>query len=286
VPKFRSIFTKVTQSFDFNDMPDDFTRLLWLLLPLGLDCEGRGIYNFSWIKSKIFPIREDISEKKLQKAMEWLINRKNSETKLGMVEIYSVGDRQFFWVPTFKMYQRGFEKESPSVMPSPFNNTNSVPTQELVESESVLNTQSQSNAQTDSQADSQTQVPPVPFSFKGNDDVSFAQQVYTMVTTQPMIPYKFNAPAVETISRLRLTYKTEKEMIDYLKPFFEAWKNRRSQNGSFYNVMNATWLVDWAVGGVIPEPGGERVQKTKAEVILEKNKSVIAEIMEDIRNGN
>jgi len=126
----------------------------------------------------------------------------------------------------------------------------------------------------------------VPYSFKGNDDVSFAIQVYLMVTTQPMIPYKFRDPAIETISRLRLIYKTEKEMIDYLKPFFEAWKNRRSQNGSFYNVMNATWLVDWAVGGVIPEPGGERVQKTKAEVILEKNKSVIAEIMEDIHNGN
>lgn len=126
MPTYRKLHTKVTQSFDFNEMPDDFTRVLWLLLPLGLDCEGRGIYNASWIKAKLMPLREDVTGQQINGAMEWLANRK-------MVIPYTVDGRTYFYVPTFKQYQSGTEKEAKSVLPTPPS------TQELVESKSGVN---------------------------------------------------------------------------------------------------------------------------------------------------
>ena len=53
MPKYRQLHTKIIDSFDFNEMPDDFTRVTWMLLTLGLDSEGRGIDNMAWVKSKI-----------------------------------------------------------------------------------------------------------------------------------------------------------------------------------------------------------------------------------------
>jgi hypothetical protein len=158
MPKFRSIHTKIVQSFDFNEMPDDFTRLVWVLLPLGLDNEGRGIYDFSWIKSKIFPLRKDISEKKLLKSMDWLFSRKNKENNLGMIEIYSVDGREYFYVPNFKTYQRGFEKEAPSILPAPSSNTKSIPTLDQLLTNSPLNTQSECSDVSQSETDAEVEV--------------------------------------------------------------------------------------------------------------------------------
>lgn len=128
MPQYRKLHTKITQSFDFNEMPDDFARCLWLLLPLGLDCEGRGIYNASWIKSKLMPLREDVDGQKIMDAMEWFALR-------GMIVVYTVEGRRYFFVPTFKVYQSGTEKESRSVLPAPSGMTvYSGVSQELVKS--------------------------------------------------------------------------------------------------------------------------------------------------------
>ena len=151
MPKFRSIHTKIRQSFDFNDMPDDFTRLLWVLLPLGLDCQGRGIYDGDWIKSNIFPLRKNVTTKQIMKAMQWFYSRKDDTTNLGMVEVYEVNGHLYFYVPKFKEYQRGFDKESPSVLPDPLQ-TNSRPIPDQVPTNSPLNAQSQSNSQSNSNA--------------------------------------------------------------------------------------------------------------------------------------
>jgi hypothetical protein len=112
MPTYRKLHTKVTQSFDFNEMPDDFTRCLWLLMPLGLDSEGRGIYNGSWIKAKLMPLREDITSKEIMTGMEWFASRK-------MIIVYEVDGRAYFYIPTFKDYQSGTEKEAKSVLPAP-----------------------------------------------------------------------------------------------------------------------------------------------------------------------
>ena len=110
--QFRRLYRKTVDSQDINDMPDDFTRLIWVLLPLGLDCEGRGIDNPSWIKSRIMPLREDVTNEMVLGAMDWFARRE-------MIVRYEIGGRKYFYIPTWHTYQKGTERESDSELPSP-----------------------------------------------------------------------------------------------------------------------------------------------------------------------
>lgn len=136
MPRYRKLHVKTVESLDINDMPDDFTRLLWVLLPLALCREGRGIHNPAWLKSKLFPLRTDINQDNISTAFDWLIKR-------GMVVPYSVNGRSYFHVPTFHKYQGTTTKEAESDYPPPPElgstevQTNSRPTPELVQSKSV-----------------------------------------------------------------------------------------------------------------------------------------------------
>ena len=112
MPKYRQLHLKTLDSFDFNEMPDDFTRVVWMLLMLILDSEGRGIYNMAWIRSKMFPIRQDVKIDELQAAFEWLKNR-------AMIKVYEVGGREYFYIPKWKNYQSGTKKEAESLLPVP-----------------------------------------------------------------------------------------------------------------------------------------------------------------------
>ena len=140
MPKFRAIHTKITQSFDFNEMPDDFTRVVWMLLTLILDSEGRGIDSMDWIKSKMFPMRQDVTTEQISQAFAWLENR-------GMVVRYGVNSRRYFCIPTFKNYQSGTQKEAKSLLPSPSLQSNSRVTPEQVcAAESASESESESES--------------------------------------------------------------------------------------------------------------------------------------------
>jgi DnaD/phage-associated family protein len=125
MPKYRQLHTKIINSFDFAEMPDDFTRVVWILLAVIVDSEGRGIYSMQWVKSKMFPLRQDVPLDRLQDAFTWLSNR-------NMISIYSVNNREYFYIPTFKKYQSGTIKEAASLLPEPTNN--SIVTPELLQS--------------------------------------------------------------------------------------------------------------------------------------------------------
>ena len=70
MPKYRQLHYKIIDSFDFNEMPNDFTRIVWVLLTLVLDSEGRGIDNMAWVKSKMFPMRNDVDIAQLIEVFE------------------------------------------------------------------------------------------------------------------------------------------------------------------------------------------------------------------------
>lgn len=110
MPTYRKLHTKTIDSFDFNELPDDFARVCWLLLPLILDSEGRGIYNPAWIRSKMFPLREDVKLTDIQKAFESYASRK-------MIVIYEVNGKSYFYIPSWKTYQTGTEREAKSNLP-------------------------------------------------------------------------------------------------------------------------------------------------------------------------
>lgn len=264
MPKYRSIHTKITQSFDFNEMPDDFTRLTWVLLPLGLDREGRGIYNFSWIKSKIFPIRDDISEKKLKKTMEWFANRKNPETKLGMIEIYSVDDRLYFWVPTFKTYQRGFEKEAESILPPPPTENNSGLTPEQVGSKSCLNADAEAEAYTDAEEEvTPNASPAIPLNresfiaFEKSDNL-LLDNIFLEVTS--FYPPRDIDRVRETIrliaarNKLEIKPQTVPKIASVLRHYYLDWIKRKNRSGTPYPRSSLVWLLEWAASGEIPPP--------------------------------
>ena len=112
MPTWRKLHVKATESLDINDMPDDFHRLLWVMLPLGLDKCGVGLDNPAWIKSRIMPLRLDVTYEMIEAAMGWYESR-------GMILRYLVKDRAYFWLKSFLDHQGNLERESESNYPPP-----------------------------------------------------------------------------------------------------------------------------------------------------------------------
>ena len=125
---WRKLHTKVTESWDFQDMPDDFTRVLWLLLPLALDKEGRGLDSSAWIRSKLMPLRDNTTDKILS-AMDWYAEHR-------MIVRYEHEQHKYFFVPTWKDYQ-STDREADSHLPDPLMSNSNI-TRELVMSNSSL----------------------------------------------------------------------------------------------------------------------------------------------------
>jgi DnaD/phage-associated family protein len=115
MPKWRKLHVKILESLDVNDMPDDFARLFWVLLPLILCREGRGLDYPIWIKSKVFPLREDVTNKQIEDAMDWFEKR-------GMIMRYKVDGRKYFQVVNFREYQGNTTREADSPYPAPPDN--------------------------------------------------------------------------------------------------------------------------------------------------------------------
>ncbi len=112
MPTWRKLHTKTVESFDVNDMPDDFTRLLWVLLPTKLCQFGRGPGSPAWVRSSVFPMREDVTLDMINDAMNWYANR-------GMIKHYEVNGREYFHIPTWRTYQGDTTREADSIYPAP-----------------------------------------------------------------------------------------------------------------------------------------------------------------------
>jgi hypothetical protein len=112
MPQYRKLYAKVVQGFDFNEMPNDFTRLAWVLLPTGADREGRYLDNTSFVKAKIMPLRDDVNGEQLGAALCWFAER-------GMILRYKVKGRAYFRIVNFHLYQGDTSRETPSVIPGP-----------------------------------------------------------------------------------------------------------------------------------------------------------------------
>lgn len=110
MPQWRKLHVKTIDSVDINEMPDDFHRLTWLMLPLVLDSAGRAIDNSAWLRSKLYPMRQDVTAEQVEAVVAWCAAR-------CMIERYEVGDRKFFQVPTFEKYQGKTDREAVSVIP-------------------------------------------------------------------------------------------------------------------------------------------------------------------------
>ena len=111
MPKWRRLHVKIIESHEFNEMPDDFTRLVWLLLPLAMDKEGRSIDNASLVKARTMPMREDVTAADVRKALDWFADH-------GMIVRYEVDGHGYFYIPTWHKYQNT-AREAESEYPAP-----------------------------------------------------------------------------------------------------------------------------------------------------------------------
>jgi len=112
MPKYRKLHTCTLDSLALAAMPDDFARLTWLMFPLILSREGTTLDHPHYIRSKLYPLRDDVTLKMVQDAVQWFKDK-------GMVETYQVDGRDYLWFPTFPKYQGNTEREASSTFPAP-----------------------------------------------------------------------------------------------------------------------------------------------------------------------
>lgn len=64
----------ILESYTVDGMPDDFTRLLWLSLPLSTDDSGRGLDHPGSLRSLLFPFASggEEQERQLREGMDYL----------------------------------------------------------------------------------------------------------------------------------------------------------------------------------------------------------------------
>ena len=238
MPQWRKLHVKATESLDINDMPNDFHRLLWLMLPLGLDRVGCGLDNPAWIKAKIMPLRMDVTYEMIEAAMQWYTSR-------GMILRYQVEGRAYFCVKSFQSYQGNTEREATSNYPPPPAEllTNSRPTQDPLATNSSL------DADVDSDVDAEDGAKPAPKHRKSTKDTRTAH------------------PAIQAIFKItgRYPQKDQYDVLisalgdfpdeDKLLRCWQEWRCERSDKKPF-SPVNYGWVVDWYRHG-IPKPGAQ-----------------------------
>jgi hypothetical protein len=257
MPKFRALHTKIIDSFDFNEMPDDFHRVTWILLPLILDCEGRGIDNPAWIKSKMYPLRLDVTAGQISSVFDWLADHQ-------MIVRYTVKGRRYFYVPTFKAYQKGTEKEAASVLPTPdLLQTNSgVTTEQVRPAEYAYAYEYESVNESDSLNKTQN----------SNSRFPCAESIFLSVTGWNAIPSTKRNDIEEMITAMQTRYKTSDDLVHYLKPFWLAYKSR------YPSSTTVGWL-EWAAAGQIPDA---RVKSNGGHQTDEERRRIIEEALKDV----
>lgn len=132
MPRYRKLHTNTIDSLDIDAMPDDFHRLTWVLLPLILCRDGRGMYYPTWLRSKLYPLRSDVTDSMIANVFAWYERRE-------MIVTYEVDGRQYFYIPTWQKYQGVTIKETESPFPAPTKEqveSSARVTPELVESKS------------------------------------------------------------------------------------------------------------------------------------------------------
>lgn len=235
MPKYRQLHTKIIDSFDFNEMPNDFTRVVWMLLALILDREGRGIDSPEWIKSKMFPLRQDVTIEQIVKVFDWLEKRE-------MIFRYQIKDRHYFCIPTFQKYQSRTEREAPSVLPTPIH--------EQVTSNSGINQEQCAVSASASASESESESVNAPhriFESQFQDHGPFeAERLYQDITNQISIPSDHKAETLKTLIDIRESYDDPQKAILDGKKIFKRWCDTKSKTtGKAYSRTNTAWLNKW-----------------------------------------
>ena len=84
--------------------------------------------------------------------------------------------------------------------------------------------------------------------------------IWSSITGMPGIPQSDMPKVITAIDTLRPRYKSEGELIAYLKPYYDYWLTKKTKDGRAYSKSNCAWLYDLAVAGD-PLPQDKRTVK-------------------------
>jgi hypothetical protein len=76
--------------------------------------------------------------------------------------------------------------------------------------------------------------------------------IFTNVTQMAGIPNTEQEKVLGALNTLSLRYPGKQALIDYLRPFWLEWSQRKTKNGQAFSRSNCAWCYDWAVAGEIP----------------------------------
>lgn len=79
-------------------------------------------------------------------------------------------------------------------------------------------------------------------------ELAFAEDVYTAVTEMAAMPPSIRAPACEIILALRGRFPEKSDLVAYLRPYFDDWRQKRGKSGRAYSPLGVGWL-EWALAG-------------------------------------
>ena len=98
------------------EVADFFKRLI-----IQADVEGRLPGRAVSLKESLYELRDDVSPRRIQRWLTRLAESKDTETGLGLIEVYSANRRECIWLPGFEKHQVGLRKNryAPSEVPEP-----------------------------------------------------------------------------------------------------------------------------------------------------------------------
>lgn len=96
-----------------------------------------------------------------------------------------------------------------------------------------------------------TDLTSAPANFSDSRPILETNYVYVWITITGMsgIPASQSQKVIDAIDTLRPKFKDEKELIDYLKPYYEYWLTRKTKDNRPYSKSNCAWLYDLAIAG-------------------------------------
>ena len=258
MPKYRQLHTKILDSFDVNDMPDDFTRLFWVLLPLILDSKGRGILNSAWIKARLFPLRTDVTLDHITNAVSWLSAR-------GMIVTYNAEEHWYFYVPTFSIYQKGTQYEADSLLPSP-------PDEALRLPEGLIKpTSSQPPAAVyvyESESLKELNVKNSKIPEEGD-----VHRIFVEVTGMVSIPASDKrGEYIEAIYQMLQSYGYD-DTKRRMKSAYDTWLQQHTKNGRQYSKTNLAWINFAVADETLGDQSGDELNRLQ-ELQDKKSKEI------------
>jgi len=114
--------------------------------------------------------------------------------------------------------------------------------------EPVTNRNGDSETETDKSREEKINSAPVNFSSSRPAIETNYTQVWVKSTGQLGIPVREQPKVIDAIDILRPKFKSDDELITFLKPYYEHWCNHKTKDNKPYSKANSAWL-DWAVAG-------------------------------------